>query len=149
MKENEENARIESDSSLDDAAHTDDDLSVLAQGNPMLGIFFSFFAAALLLAFELYLLFGDIYVVPEAFGSQIKTKILICALLLVILCIFLLYGIALCKRAKTYYSQKRKYEKSPFDETVDLKIEQRTCPQCGDIHDADYPKCPKCKFTFF
>ena len=56
MKENEENVRIESDSSLDDAAHTDDDLSVLAQGNPMLGIIFSFFAAELLLAFELYLL---------------------------------------------------------------------------------------------
>ncbi len=27
-------------------------------------------------------------------------------------------------------------------------LPQRTCPKCGTRHDFDYPKCPKCKFTY-
>ena len=23
-----------------------------------------------------------------------------------------------------------------------------TCPKCGTVHDFDYPKCPKCKYTY-
>ena len=26
---------------------------------------------------------------------------------------------------------------------------QRTCPQCGCAHDFDYPKCPKCGYSYY
>ena len=150
MKENEENLQIECDLSRDDAAYTDDiKPSVPKNGNPIPETVVSFFATAFFFSFGLFLLFGDINVTPELFGSQIGAKIFVFVIMLVISCFFLLYAIASCKRAKTYYCQKREFEKLPIDETVDDKIEQRTCSQCGDIHDVDYPQCPKCKFKFF
>ena len=27
-------------------------------------------------------------------------------------------------------------------------LPQKTCPKCGTVHDFDYPKCPKCKYTY-
>lgn len=27
-------------------------------------------------------------------------------------------------------------------------LPQKTCPKCGDRHDFDYPKCPKCKYVY-
>jgi hypothetical protein len=96
------------------------------------------------LSFGLFLLLGDIYITPEVFGSQIVTKILVFFIMLGIALFFLLYAIALCKRLKIYYRQKREFENYPIDETIEDKIMQITCPKCGDVHDIDYPKCPKC-----
>ena len=79
----------------------------------------------------------------------IPLTIIVFFIMLVISSFFLLYAIALCKRAKAYYTQKREFEKLAIDETDDVKIEQRTCPHCGDVHDIDYPECPKCKYKFF
>ena len=30
-------------------------------------------------------------------------------------------------------------------ENIDA-LPQKTCPNCGSVHDFDYPKCPNCKF---
>lgn len=33
--------------------------------------------------------------------------------------------------------------------TVDMdSLPQKTCPRCGDRHDFDYPKCPRCKYVY-
>ena len=104
---------------------------------------------AFIFSFGLFLLFGDIEVVPELFESQIITKIIAFLIMSGIACLFLLYAIALCKRLKIYNCQKRELENYPIDETINDKIAQRTCPKCGDVHDIDYPKCPKCGFDFY
>ena len=145
-----ESLRIECDSSRDDAVCTDEIKPLVSgQGNPIPEIVVSFLGIAVFFSLGLFLLFGDVNVTPELFGSQMGTKIFVFVIMLVISCFFLLYAIALCKRAKIYYCQKRELEKLPIDKTVDDKIAQRTCPQCGDIHDIDYPQCPKCRFKFF
>lgn len=28
-------------------------------------------------------------------------------------------------------------------------IPQKQCPNCGEAHDFDYPKCPYCKFDYY
>lgn len=35
-------------------------------------------------------------------------------------------------------------EEEPLDE-----LPQRTCPECGTIHDFDYPKCPRCNHDYY
>ena len=27
-------------------------------------------------------------------------------------------------------------------------LPKRTCPQCGSVHDFDFPKCPSCKYEY-
>ncbi len=35
------------------------------------------------------------------------------------------------------------------EQTVNMdSLPQKTCPKCGDRHDFDYPKCPKCKYIY-
>ena len=31
----------------------------------------------------------------------------------------------------------------------DTEIDKMTCPNCGASIDADYPKCPECKYDFY
>ena len=46
-----------------------------------------------------------------------------------------------CSRPKFYYSkEQKKGEKA---------LPKRICPECGDEHDFDYPKCPRCKFDYY
>ena len=35
------------------------------------------------------------------------------------------------------------------NEMLDDETPKRTCPDCGTVHDFDYPKCPKCKHEYF
>ena len=35
------------------------------------------------------------------------------------------------------------------NETLDDDTPKKTCPDCGTVHDFDYPKCPKCKHEYF
>ncbi len=35
------------------------------------------------------------------------------------------------------------------NETIDDETPKRTCPDCGTVHDFDYPKCPNCKHEYF
>ena len=34
------------------------------------------------------------------------------------------------------------------DENTSSQIAQKKCPNCGNSHDIDYPKCPFCKFDY-
>lgn len=63
-----------------------------------------------------------------------------------LLCIIL--GVGYVRKAKRYYKQVSEMESEPVDDTVEDKIWQRTCPECGKSHDIDYPKCPHCKFDY-
>ena len=35
------------------------------------------------------------------------------------------------------------------NETIDDETPKQTCPECGTVHDFDYPKCPNCKHEYF
>ena len=35
------------------------------------------------------------------------------------------------------------------NEEIDDETPKRTCPDCGTVHDFDYPKCPNCKHEYF
>ena len=150
MKEKKENFQTENDLLQNDSACTDEIKSIiLGNGNPLPELIISFFVMAIIFSFGLFLLFGNIKVVPEVFKSQIITKIFAFSIMSGIACLFLLYAIAQCKRLKIYNCQKRELENYSIDETIEDRIAQRTCPQCGDVHDIDYPKCPNCKFIFY
>jgi hypothetical protein len=30
----------------------------------------------------------------------------------------------------------------------DDALPKRTCPECGSVHDFDFPKCPSCKYMY-
>ena len=34
------------------------------------------------------------------------------------------------------------------DDYYDAELPQKTCPNCGTVHDFDYPKCPVCKYEY-
>ena len=34
------------------------------------------------------------------------------------------------------------------DDLIESELPKRTCPRCKDVHDFDYPKCPKCKYEY-
>ena len=34
------------------------------------------------------------------------------------------------------------------EDLADDELPKRTCPNCHDVHDFDYPKCPKCKYEY-
>ena len=29
------------------------------------------------------------------------------------------------------------------------ELPQKTCPECGEVHDFDYPKCPNCNHNYY
>ncbi len=35
------------------------------------------------------------------------------------------------------------------DEPIEEELMQKECPNCGKMHDFDYPKCPFCKYDYF
>ena len=35
------------------------------------------------------------------------------------------------------------------NENLDDETPKQTCPDCGTVHDFDYPKCPNCKHEYF
>ena len=35
------------------------------------------------------------------------------------------------------------------NKTLDDETPKQTCPECGTVHDFDYPKCPNCKHEYF
>jgi hypothetical protein len=41
-----------------------------------------------------------------------------------------------------------KANRTDITEPPNYSIPQKQCPQCGDRHDFDYPKCPKCKYIY-
>lgn len=45
-------------------------------------------------------------------------------------------------------SQCGKLEFFQAEDVFDDELPQKKCPNCGTIHDFDYPKCPVCKFEY-
>lgn len=45
-----------------------------------------------------------------------------------------------CRKLEFYLAQT---------EDIDEDIPKMTCPDCGTVHDFDYPKCPKCNHEYF
>lgn len=111
--------------------------TVSAPGNAMPLAVMCFFAAILFLGLSLFLFFSDVV-----------NKIIVSIIMLVISLFFLIFGFAYLKKAKKYYRKKAVLENEPINETVQDKILQRTCPECGKSHDIDYPKCPYCDFDY-
>lgn len=123
--------------------------TVSAPGNAMPLAIACFLFAAIVLAFGLFCFFGDINVTSGGLiKSPIANKIFALIIMLVLCLFFLLLGFAYFKKAKKYYKEKATLENEQIDETVEDKLWQRTCPQCGESHDIDYPKCPNCKFNY-
>lgn len=42
----------------------------------------------------------------------------------------------------------RKVEFFLAEEEIDEELPQKQCPECGKMHDFDYPKCPFCKHNY-
>ena len=137
-----------------DSIKTDDienirELDFGRSGNPLpLGVL-CFFAAALFLGFGLFFLLSDIYIDSSGIiKSQIVSKIIVFAVMLLIALLMLLLGRSCVKGAKKYYREKADMENEECDTTVEDEIAQRICPNCGKSHDIDYPKCPHCKYSY-
>ena len=124
--------------------------TVSATGNATPLVVMCFCAALLFLAFGFVLFFSDINITSGGVVKSAKTnKIIALIIMLAISGVFTLFGFRYLKKSKRYYRQKRKMEEEPIDETVENTLCQRTCPKCGETHDIDYPKCPKCKHNYF
>ena len=123
--------------------------TVSAPGNATPLAIMCFFATALFFAFGLFLLFSDVNITSMGLiESAMANKIIMLIIMIGISLFFLLLGFGYVKKAKKYYKEKSDLESEEIDETVQDQLWQRTCPKCGDSHDIDYPKCPKCKFNY-
>ena len=47
-----------------------------------------------------------------------------------------------------YKEHPTKSSNDNSDENDGKNISKVTCPNCGEIHDLDYPKCPHCKHQY-
>ena len=64
---------------------------------------------------------GDL---PNLIAGALETEIFICPQ---------------CRKLEFYAAET---------EVMGEDIPKKTCPVCGTVHDFDYPKCPKCKYTY-
>ena len=120
-----------------------------AARNSMAFAIFAFVAAAFILAFGLILLFCDIDVhTGGLIESPIVNKLIAFGTMLAISSLGLFFGISCLKETIKYYKDKKAMESETVDETVKDEIWKRTCPNCGEAHDIDYPKCPNCKYNY-
>ena len=123
--------------------------TVSAPGNPTPLVIMCFFVTALFFAFGLFLFFSNVNVTSMGLiESAMANKIILLIIMIGISLFFLLLGFGYLRKAKKYYKEKNALESEEVDETVQDQLWQRTCPKCGDSHDIDYPKCPKCKFNY-
>ena len=72
---------------------------------------------------ETGILLGDL---PNLFAGSLKVDIYVCPE---------------CKKLEFYSAVD--------DEKSEKDLPKRTCPECGDEHDFDYPKCPRCKDDYY
>ena len=109
----------------------------------------SFVAAAFLLALGFIFLFSDIDVTTGGLiESPIVNKLIASATMAAIALLFLFFGFHCLKEAKKYYKDKKAMKSEEVDQNVKDEIWKRTCPNCGESHDIDYPKCPNCKYSY-
>ena len=123
--------------------------TVSAPGNALPLAIFCFFASVVILILGLFLFFSDINVHSSVLiESPLANKIIASIIMLVISLFFLLLGFGYLKKAKKFYKEKATLQNEQIDETLKDEMWQRTCPKCGETHDIDYPKCPKCNFDY-
>ena len=65
---------------------------------------------------------GDL---PNLLSGALEVKILVCPK---------------CRKLEFFLAE---------NEMLDDDTPKKTCPECGTVHDFDYPKCPKCKHEYF
>ncbi len=51
-----------------------------------------------------------------------------------------------CGKVELYRPKLTKGELSGYSHK---NLPQKQCPQCGESHDFDYPKCPYCQFDYY
>ena len=97
----------------------------------------------------LFLLFSDVNITSMSLiESAVANKIIVLIIMIGLSLFFLLLGFGYLKKAKRYYKGKIALESEEIVESGEDHIWQRTCPKCGNSHDIDYPKCPKCNFNY-
>ena len=72
------------------------------------------------------LLLGDL---PNILAGSLETDIYTCTQ---------------CGKIELFQSS----EYTNINEDDSVQIAQKKCPNCGNSHDIDYPKCPFCKFDY-
>lgn len=58
-----------------------------------------------------------------------------------------IYACPECGKLELYRAEKSTERDDGYFEGDEIPT--RICPNCGDEHDFDYPKCPKCKFDYY
>ena len=123
--------------------------TVSAPGNALPLAVTYLIAAALILAFGLFLFFSDVNVrTLDSIKSPIVNKAIGLIIMSVIAAFCAFFGVAYAKKSKKYYKAKRALEQETVDEEIEDKLWQRTCPNCNHSHDIDYPKCPNCSYNY-
>ncbi|MBR4973658.1 MAG: hypothetical protein IKY45_04250, partial [Clostridia bacterium] len=90
--------------------------TVSAPGNAMPMAVYNFFAAAIILAFGLFLFFSDVEITSSGIiESQIANKIIVLMIMLALSLFFLILGFAYLRKAKKYYRKKEALEKEVVD----------------------------------
>lgn len=46
-----------------------------------------------------------------------------------------------CKKLEFFHTESKNNNEEP--------LPKRICPECGDEHDFDYPRCPRCKYDYY
>ena len=108
--------------------------TISAPGNAMPLAILCVLITVFLLAFGLFLCFYE--------------KVVLSILVFLLSLFSLLLGLGYLKKAKRFRAKKKALKEEAIDETVNNKICQLTCPNCGKQYDMDYPKCPNCKFRY-
>lgn len=122
---------------------------VSAPGNATPLAVLCFVAAVLFGTLGFGLLFSDVTVTSSGVIESPKVNTIIAlVIMLSFSLLFLLLGFAYLRKAVNYHKRKKKMEHEPIVETMEDQIWQHTCPQCGETHDMDYPRCPHCKFDY-
>lgn len=123
--------------------------TISAPGNATLLAVLCFIAAVLFLAISGFFIFADMsFSSGGLIESETANRVISVVIMVAVAAIFSVFGFAYAKKAKRYYKAKAVMEKEPVAETVQDELWQRTCPNCGLVHDIDYPKCPKCKYDY-
>ena len=123
--------------------------TVSAPGNALPLAILCFLMAVGFAIFGLFLFFGDVNVTCGGLIESPETnKIIALIMMLAISAGLAILGRAYLKKSQKYYRAKSVLEVEKVEEEVEDKIWQRTCPECGQTHDIDYPKCPNCKYNY-
>lgn len=58
-----------------------------------------------------------------------------------------MYACPMCGKLELFLAKKEELINNEDYEGED-EIAKKLCPECGDLHDLDYPKCPECGYCY-